>query len=260
MPGNVVQEHGGEPIIPFSGVLERNLADLEPAEAASIARKQVLFQRSSRLVSLRLISYFFTAGPDEVKCWQIRRQSKAPQAAGAIHTDFERGFICAVVMKFEDLKELGNCQKRSKRSHIRVGAMAADEGNVKIEKFDEGMKNEDWALLDRQALGVIRLTLSRNVAFNIAKEKSKAGLMAGLMAALSRASVAQHLNKLNTITTQLSSVEIEFNDEVRALILLSSLPDSWNTTVTAISSSSGNNKLKFDIVRDLVLSEEIRRR
>ena len=74
------------------------------------------------------------------------------------------------------------------------------------------------------------------------------------------ASVAQHLNELNTITTQLSSVEIEFDDEVRALILLSSLPDSWNATVTAVSSSSGNSKLKFDDVRDLVLSEEIRRK
>jgi obg-like ATPase 1 len=52
--------------------------------------------------------YFFTAGPDEVKCWQIRRGSKAPQAAGAIHTDFERGFICAEVMTFDDLKEAGN--------------------------------------------------------------------------------------------------------------------------------------------------------
>ncbi|KAE8664189.1 Detected protein of unknown function [Hibiscus syriacus] len=177
----------------------------------------------------------------------------------------------------------GNCQKRSKRSQIRVGAMATDEGNVKIEKFDgadigfwkiedflyqknlyqplsgkqpKGMKNEDWALLDRQALGVIRLTLSRNVTFNIANEKTTASLMA----ALSRASVAQHLNELNTITTQLSSVKIEFDDEVRALILLSSLPDSWNATVTAVSSSSGNNKLKFDDVWDLVLSEEIRRR
>ena len=52
--------------------------------------------------------YFFTAGPDEVKCWQIRRGSKAPQAAGAIHTDFERGFICAEVMTYEDLHALGN--------------------------------------------------------------------------------------------------------------------------------------------------------
>ena len=188
--------------------------------------------------------------------------------------------------------------------------MAADEGKVKIEKFDgadfgfwkmqiedylyqkklhqpllgvrpEDMKVEDWALLDRQALGVIRLTLSRNVAFNIAKEKTTAGLMAALSSMYEKpsasnkvhlmrrlfnlrmtegASVAQHLNELNTITTQLSSVEIEFDDEVRALILLSSLPDSWNATVTAVSSSSGNSKLKFVDVQDLVLSEEIRRR
>ncbi|KAE8707154.1 hypothetical protein F3Y22_tig00110387pilonHSYRG00984 [Hibiscus syriacus] len=59
---------------------------------------------------------------------------------------------------------------------------------------------------------------------------------------------------------RLSSVEIEFDDEVRALILLSSLPDSWNATVTTVSNSSGNNKLKFDYIRDLVLSEEIRQR
>ena len=52
--------------------------------------------------------YFFTAGEDEVKCWQVRRGVKAPQAAGAIHTDFERGFICAEVMHFDELKELGS--------------------------------------------------------------------------------------------------------------------------------------------------------
>ena len=185
--------------------------------------------------------------------------------------------------------------------------MAADEGKVKIEKFDgadfgfwkmqiedylyqkklyqpllgkkpDNITEDDWNLLDRQALEVIRLTLSRNVAFNIVKEKTTAGLMAALSSMYEKpsasnkvhlmrrlfnlrmtegASVAQHLNELNTITTQLSSVEIEFDDEVRALILLSSLPDSWNATVTAVSSSSGNSKLKFDDVRDLVLSEEI---
>ena len=188
--------------------------------------------------------------------------------------------------------------------------MAADEGKVKIEKFDgadfgfwkmqiedylyekklyqpllgkkpDNITEDDWNLLDRQALRVIRLTLSRNVAFNIVKEKTTAGLMAALSSMYEKpsasnkvhlmrrlfnlrmtegASVVQHLNELNTITTQLSSMEIEFDDEVRALILLSSLPDSWNATVTAVSSSSGNSKLKFDDVRDLVLSEEIRRR
>ncbi|KAE8735455.1 hypothetical protein F3Y22_tig00000340pilonHSYRG00428 [Hibiscus syriacus] len=94
--------------------------------------------------------------------------------------------------------------------------MAADEGKVKIEK---------------QALGVIRLTLSRNVAFNIAKEKTTAGLMTALSSMYEKPSAS---NKVHLM--------------------------SWNATVTTVSSSSGNSKLKFDDVRDLVLSEEIRRR
>jgi ribosome-binding ATPase YchF (GTP1/OBG family) len=52
--------------------------------------------------------YFFTAGEDECKCWTIRKGYKAPQAAGVIHGDFERGFICAEVMAYEELKEAGN--------------------------------------------------------------------------------------------------------------------------------------------------------
>ncbi|KAL0753928.1 hypothetical protein Bca101_091596 [Brassica carinata] len=107
-----VQEHGGDTMIPFSGVFERSLADMLPDEAAKYCEENKLQSALPRIIktgfsAINLI-YFFTAGPDEVKCWQIRRQSKAPQAAGAIHTDFERGFICAEVMKFEDLKELGN--------------------------------------------------------------------------------------------------------------------------------------------------------
>uniref|UniRef100_A0A6N2MMF3 Obg-like ATPase 1 n=1 Tax=Salix viminalis TaxID=40686 RepID=A0A6N2MMF3_SALVM len=106
-----VQEHGGETIIPFSCVLERNLADMLPPEADKYCEENKVQSALSKIIktgfsSINLI-YFFTAGPDEVKCWQIRRQTKAPQAAGAIHTDFERGFICAEVMKFNDLKELG---------------------------------------------------------------------------------------------------------------------------------------------------------
>lgn len=57
--------------------------------------------------NLELIHYF-TSGEDEVKCWTIRNGTKAPGAAGVIHTDFERGFICAEVMKFDDLSELGS--------------------------------------------------------------------------------------------------------------------------------------------------------
>ena len=72
--------------------------------------------------------------------------------------------------------------------------------------------------------------------------------------------IAQHLNEFNTITNQLSTVGIEFDDEVRALILVSSLPNSWEIMRMAMSNSTGKNKLKYDENRDLILSEEVNRR
>lgn len=56
------------------------------------------------------LCHYFTAGEDEVRCWTIRDGWKAPQAAGIIHTDFERGFICAEVMKYDDFDRLGSVQ------------------------------------------------------------------------------------------------------------------------------------------------------
>jgi len=63
------------------------------------------------VVTMRQALYlesFFTTGTDEVRQWTIRKGTKAPQAAGTIHTDFEKTFIQAVVMKYADLKELGD--------------------------------------------------------------------------------------------------------------------------------------------------------
>jgi hypothetical protein len=59
-------------------------------------------------------------------------------------------------------------------------------------------------------------------------------------------SITQHLNNFNTITNQLSSIEIEFDDEIRALILLASLPSSWEGMRTAVSNSARKSKLKYD--------------
>ena len=107
-----VAEHGGGPVIPFSGTYESRLFDMPADESA---QAQVEAGAPSALpTSIRTgfshiqLIYFFTAGEDEVKCWQIRKGCKAPQAAGAIHTDFERGFICAEVMHYDDLKDLGS--------------------------------------------------------------------------------------------------------------------------------------------------------
>ena len=58
----------------------------------------------------------------------------------------------------------------------------------------------------------------------------------------------------------MSSVEIDFNDEIRALIVLASLPNNWEAMRIAVSNSTGKEKLKYNDIRDLILAEEIRRR
>jgi len=125
-----VQEHGGETILPFSCAFEQKLVDMPEDEAAKYCAENQLTSMIPKIIktgfaAIHLI-YFFTAGPDEVKCWQIRRQTKAPQAAGAIHSDFERGFICAEVMKFEDLKELGS------ESAVKAAGKYKQEGKTYV--------------------------------------------------------------------------------------------------------------------------------
>ena len=82
---------------------------------------------------LGLIS-FLTSGEDECRAWTITRGTKAPQAAGKIHTDFERGFIRAEVVAFEDLKNTGSM------------AAAKEKGLVRSEGKDYVMKDGDIVL------------------------------------------------------------------------------------------------------------------
>jgi len=115
--GEYVASRGcGDTILPMSVAYEQELMDAELSGAD--AKKQLVKANGGarsiipRIVhkgydALRLIHYF-TAGKDEVKCWTIRQGMLAPQAAGVIHTDFERGFICAQVMKFEEFQEHGS--------------------------------------------------------------------------------------------------------------------------------------------------------
>ena len=107
-----VAAHGGDPIIPFSGALESRIFDMPDDEKEKTLAELETTSALPKIITagfkaVRLM-YFFTAGEDEVKCWQVRRGCKAPQAAGTIHTDFERGFICAEVMHFDELKEAGS--------------------------------------------------------------------------------------------------------------------------------------------------------
>jgi ribosome-binding ATPase len=101
-------------ILVIAAGLESEIAELEDAEDrqaflgdAGLAEPGVNRLVRSAYSMLNLIS-FFTAGPKEVRAWTIRRGSTAPQAAGAIHSDLERGFIRAEVIKYQDYLELGS--------------------------------------------------------------------------------------------------------------------------------------------------------
>lgn len=66
------------------------------------------------------LSTYFTAGPKEVRAWTIETGWKAPQAAGVIHTDFERGFICAETYHYNDLVKYGSEAKIKEAGLMRT--------------------------------------------------------------------------------------------------------------------------------------------
>jgi len=84
--------------------------------------------------------YFFTAGKDEVRCWTIRKQSKAPKAAGVIHTDFEKGFICAEIMKYDDFIALGSEQAvKAEGKYVQKGKdYVVEDGDIILFRFNVG--------------------------------------------------------------------------------------------------------------------------
>jgi len=132
----------GAPMIPYCGAFEDELVDLD-AEATAAKFKELeiqsalpkMIQTAFKMVNLIL---FYTAGPDEVRAWIIRRGYKAPQAAGVIHTDFERGFICAEVMAFDELKEKGSegAMKAAGRYRQEGKTYEVQDGDVIFFKFN----------------------------------------------------------------------------------------------------------------------------
>lgn len=116
-----VDKNGGGQIIPFSAEYEGELfreSQEKGEEKKGEEKKEDTRSMLPKIIktgykTLDLI-YFFTAGEDEVRCWTIREGTKAPQAAGTIHTDFEKGFICAEVMKYTDFMEAGGSESKVK--------------------------------------------------------------------------------------------------------------------------------------------------
>lgn len=136
-------EGEGAQVLPVCAKMEAEIAQL-PNEDRDIFLQELGLSQSGldRLIQcsytlLGLISYL-TAGPEEVRAWTITKGTRAPQAAGKIHTDFERGFIRAEVVAFDDLKEAGSMTEARGRGLIRSEGKeyVMQDGDVVLFRFN----------------------------------------------------------------------------------------------------------------------------
>lgn len=131
----IAQSEGAEVVV-ICAKIESEIAELDEEEKqvflADLGLKESGLDRLIKAAFHLLgLMTFFTAGPMEVKAWTIRRGTKAPQAAGVIHTDFERGFIRAEVVAYHDFVEYGGLNG------------ARDKGLVRLEGKDYIMNDGD---------------------------------------------------------------------------------------------------------------------
>lgn len=115
----------GAEVVVISAKVESEIAELE-GEDKEMFLEELGIKESGldRLIRaaytlLGLVTYF-TAGVQEVRAWTIKQETKAPQAAGVIHTDFERGFIRAEVVAYDDLVEAGNVNAAREKGKYRL--------------------------------------------------------------------------------------------------------------------------------------------
>ena len=119
------RSHFGSEAVVISAQIESELVDLSDAEAEEYLRDlgvagsgvSALIRAVYHLLGLRT---YLTTGEKETRAWTIREGEKAPAAAGVIHTDFERGFIAAEVVHFDDLIGLGSAAKAREAGKLRI--------------------------------------------------------------------------------------------------------------------------------------------
>ena len=134
-----VKQHHDAAYVPISARIEAELIDLSPEEAKEFLKDLgVTDSGVSNLIrgsySLLGLQTYFTAGEKEVRAWTIKKGWKAPQAAGVIHTDFEKNFIKAEIVSYEDLVRLGST------------AAAREAGKYRLEGKEYLFRDGDVAL------------------------------------------------------------------------------------------------------------------
>ena len=148
---NVDEDMLGDELAPIDGVkpipicakVEAELSELDADEAAEYLSDlgleksglETLAQAAYRLLGLQS---YFTAGEMEVKAWTVRIGAKAPEAAGVIHSDFERGFIKAEVIKYQDYIDYGSetAVKEAGKMHIEGKDYVMQDGDIVVFRFN----------------------------------------------------------------------------------------------------------------------------
>lgn len=131
-----IADEQGAAVLPVAAKFEEDIAGMEPDEAEMFMADLGLTETGlDRLIktSYDLLGYisFLTAGEDDVHAWTITRGTKAPKAAGKVHSDIERGFIRAEIVAFDDLKACGSM------------AAAKEKGLLRLEGKDYVMQDGD---------------------------------------------------------------------------------------------------------------------
>lgn len=140
----LIARFGAERVIPVSAKIESELAQLEADEAAMFMEELGITERGLAAVIQKTYAYlglitFFTCGPKEAHAWSVRAETKIPAAAGEIHSDLERGFICSEVYNCSDifvagseagLKAAGKIRTEGKEYVIRDGDVIHVRFNV----------------------------------------------------------------------------------------------------------------------------------
>ncbi|MBQ9162633.1 MAG: redox-regulated ATPase YchF [Clostridia bacterium] len=130
-------------IIPVCAQIEAEIAQLDGEDKAAFLEDMGIAETGlDRLIQasytlLGLISYL-TAGPKEVRAWTITKGTKAPQAAGKIHSDFERGFIRAEIIRFDDLMRLGSMTAAKDAGLVRSEGKeyVVEDGDIVLFRFN----------------------------------------------------------------------------------------------------------------------------
>ena len=133
----------GSEVFVICAEIEQEIAELDDDEKAMFLEE--LGMKESGLDKLIKASYsllglisYLTSGEDETRAWTITKGTKAPQAAGKIHTDFERGFIKAEVVNFQDLIDCGSTAAAKEKGLVRVEGKeyVVQDGDVILFRFN----------------------------------------------------------------------------------------------------------------------------